>query len=996
MSRTQQILGGEGYERYRRYTLEKESAGSGGYQAENQFGFMGGYQMGVPALKEAGLIKRDAPNNNFAANNPANWNDPPGSKQAFLNNPAIQDQAFAAYTDKNLRYLSSGSNAVINNNTPPEQVAGYLGAAHLVGAGAVKSDPTMSKRDGNGVAAISRYQGASGAVSGKTPLPPPVTTKPGTAPPSGATPGQATFTGEGVTLKESSFGSDVTISYFSPQQVNILLPIDNSLSDYVSFNYIFTLSSLSPTQVNFPEDSYRQGRLGNIVLRSGGSGDLSPSLAASTPDNMSGKYEYFIEDLIYELLMTFNRKTKGSNATTFEFTVTEPYSMGQFFQALQIAALENGYKSGYIGTPFLLTLEFIGFTDSGRAEKIPNTTRYFPIRITGAEMSVNASGSKYRVSAIAWNELAMSDSASLFKSDIGISGGTVQEILQSGEFSLQTVLNKRLQELASKESGATLPDEIIIVFPKAPDAQATPEPDDQVPVEDSLDENEEIVELETGNDEDSGATQDPAEGVTDIGTRIETRLTVTRGSNNIRTQSKTSLNQIGASTMEFNASQTGESTPVKPDEASPDPNKPPVRKNVRWDATKRQFIFSQGTTIINAISNVVTTSKYCKDTADGKNKPDALGMVPWFRIESEVYVNPSQQGNIGNQKPPFMLIYKVVPYLVHHSIFSDRKSPSKGIPELKKEAAKEYNYIYSGKNTEIISFDININTAFLTPATADRGKLADLANFAGAFAARLPDTVPQASDNQPGEVDQSQPPSQQGQDTTIKNDSGGSTAVDHRTIVAQIFQKALLESPVDLVTGDMVILGDPYYIADSGIGNFSNTGSGRFNITQDFAMDYQSGQPMIIVNFRTPVDYSADGIMHFGQGELVQEFSGLYFVDLVKNDFQRGKFTQTLSLRRVINQATKPQTTELDAVRAASSEALINEDGSVSNFRRNLETGDLYDATGLYDNQGRATWDPNNPATAKTVQGVSTVVTTKPLLDNVPREQTFNSDYPFP
>lgn len=969
MSKVQQTLGSEGYEKYRQYTLQKES--SGRYDVENQFGFMGGYQMGVPALKEAGLIKPNAPNNNFAANNPNNWTIP-GGKQAFLNNPALQDKAFSAYTDKNLGYLKSGSNAVINANTPPEKVAGYLGAAHLVGAGAVKSDPTLSKKDGNGVSALSRYQGASGAVSGKTPLPPPQVAKPGTVQTPNVAKKEEVFTGAGIALKETTFGSDITISYAPPAQVNIPLPIENALSNYVSFNSIFTLSSLSPEQVNFPEDSYRSGRLGNIVLRSGGSGDLTPSLAAGTQDNFANQYEFFIEDLTYELLMTHNRKTKGSNATVFEFTVIEPYSMGLFFQALQIAAIENGYKTGYISTPFLLTLEFIGYTDTGRVEKIPNTTRYFPIRITGADMSVNASGSTYRVSAMAWNELAMTDSANLFKSDVGISGGTVQEILQSGEFSLQAVLNKRLQEISSKDSNSTLPDEIVIVFPKAPDAQATSEPDDQTQRSDDYDSD---VDDESYDTEDAGAISS-TENAVSISQKIETRITATRGSNNLRTQGVTSLNSIGSSTMEFKPSQSGESTPVKPDEATPDPNKPPVRKNVKWDATKRQFIFSQGTTIINAISNVVTASKYCKDTADGVNKPDSLGMVPWFRIETEVYVNPVQDGNIGNQKLPFMLIYKVVPYLVHHSIFSDRKSQSKGISELKKEAAKEYNYIYSGKNTEILSFDITINAAFFAPTTADRGKLTDLANYAGVFSSALPDTAPQTVNNEPGQTEQFSVSTSPGQSISIKNDSGGSTAVDHRTIVAQIFQKALLESPADLVTGDMTVLGDPYYIADSGIGNFSNTGSGRFNITEDYAMDYQSGQPMIIVNFRTPLDYGRQGIMEFGEGALVQEFSGLYFVDTVKNDFQKGKFTQTLSLRRLINQTTEPQTT-------TNTSAGTQTEGDAGEAEARANVAD----------QGAT----QNPASTSrpVVQGSSVVVETKPLLDSAPPEQTFESEYPL-
>jgi len=35
------------------------------------------------------------------------------------------------------------------------------------------------------------------------------------------------------------------------------------------------------------------------------------------------------------------------------------------------------------------------------------------------------------------------------------------------------------------------------------------------------------------------------------------------------------------------------------------------------------------------------------------------------------------------------------------------------------------------------------------------------------------------------------------------------------------------------------------------------------------------------------------------------------------------------------------------------SEALVSEDGSIGSIRRNLETGDLYDASGLYNQQGR-------------------------------------------
>jgi hypothetical protein len=137
---------------------------------------------------------------------------------------------------------------------------------------------------------------------------------------------------------------------------------------------------------------------------------------------------------------------------------------------------------------------------------------------------------------------------------------------------------------------------------------------------------------------------------------------------------------------------------------------------------------------------------------------------------------------------------------------------------------------------------------------------------------------------------------------------------------------------------------------------------------------------MVIVNFRTPVDYSPNGIMNFGDGAMVQEFSGLYYVDLVKTDFQKGKFTQILSLRRLINQMTEPQTTEFGTLEGSEQTRLLR------------EQEDLF---AQLEAEGSATQDPND-RNRPAVQGASVVVETKPLLDSAPPEQTFNSDYPFP
>ena len=45
-------------------------------------------------------------------------------------------------------------------------------------------------------------------------------------------------------------------------------PFPNILHNYASYNYIWTLSVLSPNDINFPDESYRKGKIGPIILKS--------------------------------------------------------------------------------------------------------------------------------------------------------------------------------------------------------------------------------------------------------------------------------------------------------------------------------------------------------------------------------------------------------------------------------------------------------------------------------------------------------------------------------------------------------------------------------------------------------------------------------------------------------------------------------------------------------------------------------------------------------
>lgn len=89
--------------------------------------YLGKYQMGSLALKDAGLLK----NGNVSWKDPNNWVSG-YSLQRFLSDPNLQDQAFKTYTENNLKTLTR--RGVITANTSQKDIQGILAASHLIGA----------------------------------------------------------------------------------------------------------------------------------------------------------------------------------------------------------------------------------------------------------------------------------------------------------------------------------------------------------------------------------------------------------------------------------------------------------------------------------------------------------------------------------------------------------------------------------------------------------------------------------------------------------------------------------------------------------------------------------------------------------------------------------------------------------------------------------------------------------------------------------------------
>ena len=881
-------LGSDGTKRLMNIVRQNESGGHGGYSnAGNQLGYIGGYQMGTGALIDAGLVKPSAGKSNSALNDPGNW-VPPYDKQSFLANPALQDQAFITY--KNGQYSALKSAGFINESTSPADVAGYLSASQFGVGNLQKSKKEGGNPDGldyvdaNKVPARKFFEDGKAAFLGTKSAPDAkVAIKSEQAP-------EAPSLRAARTLKRTSIGDNgvpkISISTYGGDQTKEHIgPIPNPLEKFSTYNTLITLSCLTRDQYNAPDSgySYIDNNLGKIILSSGGvNPENRVQTAHTTTSNKSGKYDFYIDNLVLDSIIKYNPVSQTSNVNTLTFTVYEPYSMGMFLEALGIAADECGYAQ-FTEAPFLLTIKFIGYDSSGNliSDSTDKTlVRHIPIRLQEADMRITGAGSTYNVKATAWNEVALTDTAKLLKEDMCISGSSVAEILQSGPNSLQYWLNQIYEDLASADNNSSdgkkiTRHEVVIVFPDIKN----------------------LPPIDTGK-EPKSATRDPSTG-TAVGNAIPIGLS-RNNTTSLLVQDSKYMNEIGLSKMGFDFSTGGTGGPAEMDKIT-DSNGRVLRAINYYDTKVQSFRFPQNTSILTAITEIMLMSEYCKKNATTKPKN---GMISWFRIETQTVLKQPTGGNSATGDAPKLFIYKVVPYLVSEACFL---SPN-AIPdysESRKYAAKHYDYIYTGKNTDVLSFDLQMKFAPFTELYADRGN-----NSINSAASVLSSTKSVDTQIKPSTSSTDKRPLNPTGSVRVGSITDSPTGVTHggpvadvRSRYAAMVHDSLINSSVAMLDADLEILGDPYYIADSGLGNFTDPNPRNFNIASNDSMNYQSGEVDIVVNFRTPTDYdSASGTLDFSAAEKVEHFSGLYFINTMTTKINQNKFTITLGISRRINQ----------------------------------------------------------------------------------------------
>jgi hypothetical protein len=660
-------------------------------------------------------------------------------------------------------------------------------------------------------------------------------------------------------------------SGFLKKLEGVKLPLPNPLFNYASYTYVLGIGCLSDDEANAPDATYMSGSRIDLVCKSANA-DFNNRVKTAY-----GQFDFFIDNLVLEQSIGFEHD-QNTNVTDINFEITEPYSMGMFFIALETLARDKGHKNWRDAT-WTLTIEFRGNLETGRMANIPTTFRCIPFVITDIDMTVSEKGAVYKIGAMPTSQRALANEYKNFKTEVSIAGRSVQEALQTGPNSLQTYLNTLAVEEGKNRGSDFVPDEYVILFPTDPASAST-----------------------KSTPSDAGATADTMSqnGLNSI-LGVSRALPLTPGSKGNLVQDGADCNMLGSAIFDFDPNRTATPPTQKNDVVYEDGS--PIKGKVSTikESITSNFKYPQDSDIPNAINQVLLKSDFVKKTLSSTALTDE-GWRKWWRIDCQMY-NVSSDANLPHTGvKPRVIVFRVIPYNVHASRVTAPNVKVKGFDKLKEQAVKQYDYIYTGKNVDIMDFKIYFDNGFVTSMLADSfSKNADIVTGTQAGDGKVKAPLNPVGVGNPPEQSVGVVPTITKFFKTLTNTDrkGGSGPDSAVTRAARLFHDAITKTQGDMIELDMKIIGDPYYIAHSGMGNYTGSStSNSSSLLDDGSINYQNGEVDIVVNFRTPIDINQGTGLYTFTGTTasapVISWSGIYRLTEVTSTFRNGEFTQLL------------------------------------------------------------------------------------------------------
>ena len=682
--------------------------------------------------------------------------------------------------------------------------------------------------------------------------------------------------------------------------------VPNPLNQFASWTYSWSLWWLDVEDYNNlvtstdagAGNSYILGPKSYVVAEDSG---LYPSRRLPTQAGLN----YNIQNVSFNTVIGNSAKTKSTNVIDGTMTITEPYGV-TFIDSLVQASLTLNSGFNYLQQPYLLQLDFKGYDNAGNPIPESTTALYrkrFPITLTTLKVGVTNKGAEYQISYVPAGHRAHNPEHSTTPKNVtvtvgknvAIAGATVKEFLDNFAEILNTYW--QLEVLDGKAQYAD-----TIVFDVDPQIASSTI---VYPTQDSITQanpNAKGIQL-------SGTAFDiPA------GTQITTVL------QKVLERSSYLRNQLGLNFQNLTAAQ-------------------------------------QQTSLIQILNTFKTVCRTVYAGTDGAGN-----------------LNYKAFDNVRNTYP-VQLIYNIHQYA---NLNPANHPAAPFLTDSRANTVKAYNYLYTGKNTDILDFKINFDSTYYTAvaaytsqyaatqATPSTGLNTAMAN--GGVVLLSPQLLA-ASGAVPGfsSIANLTPLKYRAVNNDQRDTIGMGIINDPVSQTTANVMKSLYSNyRGDMVTLEMQIVGDPTLIKqDDWLYVPSPTKSKIYNswdsVNQsDFASKYghlqmDIGSLMASVTINTPLDIDTDwtnqGVVFPQPGTYKSLFSGQYQITIIKNNFSNGKFEQTLTMNRVINNDLINSTAPAESTngRGAASTSQTNQNSTNATVAGQATTNSAGQVTSAYD-----------------------------------------------
>ncbi len=682
----------------------------------------------------------------------------------------------------------------------------------------------------------------------------------------------------------------------------------------------------------------------------GSSGVRTLSNSADSSNNQYFQRSYHIENVELSSYVSPSKVNGGSKFTTGRMTVFEPYG-ATLLENIVKASVDDPINSpNYMEVPYLLKISFKGYDDQGnpidttflrpKGSESASTawsqdpgTKYLTVKLSNFTFKITPEGSEYDIEFYNFDAEALESYYGTIQHNLQINGGNLSTFfdlqdplsafggstgsLTSGESAVEEKVRYIGADPENDRFSSTMENYKVTTFKKIGTAKSFPQ------ILNSW-EQKKVANGDQDYADNFAFAFDPG------GFPNEGFLTA-----QLAKPEKMTIQNVPVQTDKIKATLNNKNTTSFSTAPS--------------EAGVLAYQFPKGASIISVIHTAIATSTFITnqvrvsdpiDVTEEVTRQELSGVDPGLRTamlgtsnlrgkELSEYASRKttrtyrNDYSLGGTKEGFLILYKITPRIKLGPYDFKRRTYQKTIVYVislynrEGEAAtqvskvpvdnvvKIYDYLYTGKNKDVLNFDLNFNSAFFSK------------KIIGSFAEQMANLTDRDGEKRvitpsgAGDSDNITGSKQKSKAVSDENSLAQGDTSDPATLIAKDLMTRIYEGGADLLSAELEIMGDPMFIVqDESFGGLASESHFAPNGSVSTHKD-----PIVQINILTPTDIGPDGTIsptsqatrNYGPyteqytalNKGVSSFSGRYRVLTIENKFDGNTFTQNLQLAKI-------------------------------------------------------------------------------------------------